>query len=608
MKLSSFPARFGFSALLSLLVAGQAFALEKYRVNGRAAANQTVEFEVYMPLQHTVELDQLLVSLHTPGSANYHKWLTPQQFNARFGPRTADVARVTEALKRYGLNVTRTHSHGVHVEGTVSNVENAFATSIMNGVSARGSRKLISSNALTLPAALTQTGAQVVHFSPVIRNRVYSHAKPVSEPENRKSPKGGYWFTDLKQAYGFPSYQSLTGKGVNIGILMSSDYNDTDMQLYFGHEGLKPPVVVRRPVLGGAAFDVNNNGGSVEVSLDLQQTGGMAPDATLYLYNIPDLSDQAIIAGYLQIVEENQADIVSSSFGGPEATYGPDYNNGQDFTGILQVYESLFKQGNAQGITFVASSGDNGALDLPPVEYFTTTPQNPPQVTGTYQVGVEWPAVSPSVTGVGGSNLITTYVPGSLESNYIRENADGDPLEPEDPYNFGNLIAAGYWGSGGGKSVIFPKPDYQQLVRTGSAKYRTVPDLSLHMGGCPVGSYQPCGPDRSYDYVYAGGNLYGVIGTSASAPDFAGLLALREQYVPGRIGNVNYVIYRLAQSQFNGTAPVNYFRTGVPGFNGFYHTHAGYNLVLGNGTLFGKEFIDAADLPAAGDPGTPSNP
>jgi subtilase family serine protease len=129
------------------------------------------------------------------------------------------------------------------------------------------------------------------------------------------------------------------------------------------------------------------------------------------------------------------------------------------------------------------------------------------------------------------------------------------------------------------------------------------------MGGCPAGiSYLPCGPDRSGDFTVFDGKLYGVIGTSASSPDFAGLLALREEYVPGRIGNVNYIVYKLAQEQFQGAAANPYFHTGVPGFNGYYHTHAGYNYVLGNGTVYGKNFIDAPDLPSAGDPLTPSNP
>jgi hypothetical protein len=52
-----------------------------------------------------------------------------------------------------------------------------------------------------------------------------------------------------------------------------------------------------------------------------------------------------------------------------------------------------------------------------------------------------------------------------------------------------------------------------------------------------------------------------------------------------------------------------YFHEGVPGFNGYDQTtRKGYNRVLGNGTVFGKNFIGASALPSAGDPQTSSNP
>jgi hypothetical protein len=84
---------------------------------------------------------------------------------------------------------------------------------------------------------------------------------------------------------------------------------------------------------------------------------------------------------------------------------------------------------------------------------------------------------------------------------------------------------------------------------------------------------------------------------------------LREELVPGRIGNVNTVVYQLAARQFSGRSPVPYFREGIEGFNGYYRTtRRGYNLVLGNGTVYGRNFIDIPALPAAGEPGSSSNP
>ena len=300
-------------------------------------------------------------------------------------------------------------------------------------------------------------------------------------------------------------------------------------------------------------------------------------------------------------MENNAADIVNSSFSGPEGFFTAAYNGGVDFTWEFQIFEDMFKQGNAQGITFVASSGDKGGLPLPSLECVSGQPS-------VFLPGVEWPASSPHVTGVGGTNLTTASNPPSLGSRYVSENANGDPLAPYDPFGCGADVSGGYWGSGGGASVIFPKPLFQYLVNTGSSM-RAVPDVSLQMGGCPFGTLGDCPADRSASLVVTGGVLYGVIGTSISSPDFAGLLALEEQYLGTRLGNVNYQIYALGAAQNAGIYKA--FHQGIPGFNGYDYSHQGakgYNMVVGNGTAIGRNFILAPQLPAAGTPQTPSNP
>jgi subtilase family serine protease len=394
-----------------------------------------------------------------------------------------------------------------------------------------------------------------------------------------------------------------------------SDYLDSDMAAYFGHESttsapIAVPKIIRFPIHGGSLFDANSDN-SLEAELDLQQAGGMAPGATLVLVNLPDGTDGSFLDGYLTLVENNNVDIVSTSFGGPEATYTAAYNGGIDQTGVLQAFNDIFKQGNAQGISFVASSGDFGGLGLPPVSYFTSPPHTPPVVVGNMLPGVEFFASSPYVTAVGGTNLQTTYNPPSLESNYVSENAYGDPLVPFDPYGTGNLVAGGYWGSGGGKSIIFAKPPYQYFVETDS-ETRALPDVSLQMGGCPADiSQRPCHSGDSYSYAIFAGKRIGLIGTSISAPDFAGILALEEQFLGGtRLGNVNYEIYAIAAAQPNVSgSPLDLLHQGQPGFNGaFYTTKTGYNFVLGVGTPLVRNFIFASQVSPAGDPQTPSNP
>ena len=611
----------GAAALSALMMGAHA---EVPHVSAALHADAAVQFDVYLPLQHEAELDQLLTELHSPNSASYHHWLTPEQFQERFGASQADIAKVAASLKAHGFTVVKTTAHGLRAAGTAAAVSRTFGATLRTTTVAGGRTAVRASQSLTLPAEISATGARIVAFAGTTHRL---HSQSLGKlPANAFSQDGPYFAYDLKQAYRFPSNQVLNGQGRTIAIVMASDFLDADMQAYFGYEQLGVPHYERIPVCVtglnpsdptatecGSAWD-SASGASFEVTLDLQQSGGMAPKARIQLYNIPDLSDTSILTAYQQIVDSNRADIVSSSFGEAEAFYLASYNAGVDYTYILQQYEDIFRQGNAQGITFVASSGDSGGLGLPSVNYFY--PDGNPV---TFLAGVETPAVSPHVTGVGGTNLVTTYTAGSLASRYVAENANGDPEVPYDPYGVGQNVSGGYWGSGGGTSVIFQKPAYQFAVQTG-ASMRTVPDISLQMGGCPGGiSVLPCpldGTDRSASVLaFAFGTpnqgYYGVIGTSISAPGFAGLLALYEERLGGqRLGNVNYLLYALGALAPNGnTFEGTVFHRHIPGFNGYdYSGNGGYNQVLGLGTPDVVNLMLAPQLPVAGNPTSPSNP
>jgi subtilase family serine protease len=275
---------------------------------------------------------------------------------------------------------------------------------------------------------------------------------------------------------------------------------------------------------------------------------------------------------------------VNSSFGLCELYYTAAYNGGTDFTSILQLQHDIFRQGNAQGITFVEASGDNGAYDCfdPTFSYLVK--------------GVENPADDTATTAVGGTNLVTKSIPGSRDSAYVRESAFADPYDPSSGAPPGAIF-----GSGGGISVLFPKPWYQELVNT-HARTRTVPDVAMHMGGCPVGAATPCNPDDSAVLTVVGGGLYEVVGTSASSPEFAGLLAVTEQTLGTRLGNADGYIYALS---LVGSEAV--YRQDIPGNNGYPTSH-GYNYVLGNGTPHAAVFAARPLAPRAGVPWTPSNP
>ena len=590
-----------------LALAGTSLAAGKAVVDGTAAAEQTVNFNIYLPLRDRAATEALLTKLHTPGSALYHQWLTPAEFNARFGPQASTVSAISRELAAHGLEVTEVHAHSLHVVGTASAVKSAFGAQLALAHFASGKQVMTHATPLQLTPALAAVGAVITDFSGTIHMQKPSVL--VGSPQNRESTTGGYWFDDLKQAYSYPSYKVLTGKGVTIGILMTPGFNPRDMTLYFSHEKIAVPHITTFNVEGGAPYNVNE---AAETHIDIQHSGGMAPQANIILYNMPDLDDDSILAGLTDIVEINAVDVVNMSFSGPEAGYTAPYNGGVDFTGVLGIYDDFFMEGDALGITFVSSSGDWGGKDIPAAACFSASPPVP---CGPMEVGIGIPESSPHVTSVGGTNLVTTHTAGSLNSAYVSENADFDALAGD--IFFGTSATGAIWGSGGGISSYFAKPSYQNLVSqkflpASAKKWRTTPDLALEMGGCPAGDLYfaingVCPPDRSFDWCALGGQFDGFVGTSLSSPDFVGLLALKIQSEGGRLGNENFDIYTLAAAQANGSSNQVY-RQDIPGNNGVYSTAPGYNLVLGNGSVISNNFVRGQSLPAAGIPQTPTNP
>jgi len=571
-----------------------------------AAVPQTapngVRAYIHLPLRNVGQLEKLVEQQSTPNAPLYHHWLTPQQFRDSYGPTISDLRAAAAALQSYGFKTTIT-TQGIFADAPQATVERTFGIHLRShteSVRQQQMSSLVADRAPILPAALSKLSAQVAAFSSVPAHRVFSRRIALkATPENRYSPVGPYWFDDLKQAYEYPAYQVARGQGKTIAIVMASDFLDSDMAAYFGHEHLAVPHIVRRPVGGGAPPFDPNSGVSAEVTIDVQESGGSAPGATIMVYLIPDLFDSSDIAGFVAVDEDNLADVVSYSAGQCELDYTAAYNLGIDMTGILQVYHQVFLQGNSQGITFMNSSGDSGALGCP---------NSFPFPTGVI-AGVSSPASDPNITGVGGTNLITSFIPGSLRSTYVSENAFFDRWAPGQG---GGEIVPGplpgqIWASGGGKSVIFGKPSYQLLVDT-HASTRAVPDVSLQMGGCPIGTATPasvCEKSRSAGVFVFGGQLAGFIGTSLSSPEFAGLQAIQDEVLGSRAGNVNFLLYSLARAESTGNGPI--FHNDIPGNNGYPSTR-GYNFVVGNGTVRGSQYAFRPFGPFAGDPQTPSNP
>ena len=562
---------------------------------------------VHLPLRNAAELENLVAQQSQQGSPQYHAFLTPQQFAARYAPASSDLAAAAATLKSLGF-ATQVTTQSVVADADQSTVQRVFKVNLRT-VSSNGRTALAADRAATVPTSLQSLHASIAlspKFLPIKHSTRAGGFTDGLVPDDRYGQYSEYWFTDLKEAYSYPAEPQANGAGRTIAIVMSNKPLQSDLQAYFDHEkfsaisGRAVPQLQFVDIDGGGPYDPHL---SDEVELDTQMSLGSAPGANEIVYDTPDLSFGAIYDAYQQVITDNKADIVSSSFGEGELFFGPAYNNGQDLTSIAtQQFHDLFLQGNAQGITFVASSGDmgaNGCVD--------------PNVTMAVKC-VSWPADDPNVTGVGGTNLGTTTMPPpstpgypysyALTSKYLGENANYDPLSVDIWYTGGAALPGEIWGSGGGVSTLFPEPLYQHLARNVIRGGRNVPDVSMHMGGCPSGALTPCAANRSYDVIYMGGRRYGLIGTSASAPQFAGLLAITEHNLGTRLGNANWYIYAVAAA-FGDRA---FHHRNIQGNNDGYTTSAGYDQVIGVGTPYGNVFSADPFAGLAGDPQTASNP
>ncbi|HEX2591866.1 MAG TPA: protease pro-enzyme activation domain-containing protein [Rhizomicrobium sp.] len=609
-------------------------------------ASRSVSFDVFLPLRNTAGLDALLAAQQDKKSPQYHKWLTPAQFKAQFGPTRATFAKVIASLRARGFTVTE-NTRSVRATGSAGAFNTNFGTQLVMAKTARAGdvQHVVSTAALKMPAELAAVNAQIYSFAPHVSHpystRVGSvsgsHTPKASDTDNRYSDTGPYWYTDLKQAYEYPSAkakaqvgetsQKLDGRGAIIAAMMASDVLDSDIQAMFDHEHWTdvtgkpaPKLAARINIFGGAPFDINA-GVSFESALDIQQELGGAPGAAVVLYNIPDLSDGSVFAGYVTMLDQNIVDVMSLSFGLCEAYYTPEYNGGVNYRGELKAQNELFKEANAQGITVLASSGDHAGKECIGLAYFNTG-------SGQYVTGVSNPAADPNVVAVGGTNLVTRNTPGSLGSGYVGENAWADPEIRQDPYGTGGSAKGAFWGAGGGYSHIFKKPAIQNLVNTGSDTWRAIPDIGMQVGGCPGGTSKlnangDCDGGNREDNgsgntqrsaavvsfgVGQGGGNYGVIGTSVSSPEFAGVVAHLVQ-LHGRQGDLKPYIYGLAAQQANGVVS-DIYHTNIPGFNGVQDTNLNpaYSLSTGVGTPRVVNFLGLPDMEKAGKPQSKSNP
>jgi subtilase family serine protease len=419
--------------------------------------------------------------------------------------------------------------------------------------------------------------------------------------------------TDFANLYDVqPLYQQgVTGQGRTLGIVTLANFTPSDAFAYWKALGLSvDPNRIQVVNVDGGAGAPSDASGSIETTLDVEQSGGIAPGARIIVYQAPN-TGQGFVDAFATAVDSNSADSISVSWGVWE--WFNDISTVSDpITGqpaeMLQFFHELFLRAAIQGQTLFASSGDAGAYDLN--GNLGCNPKTTP-LTCNLTLSVDDPASDPAITAAGGTTLpgLQQYCLNANCTLWYQINIPNERVWGWD-YLDGLCAKLGIpdpmacsifpAGSGGGVSILFARPDYQEsfpglrhsaqsqtYVIDGKLVYslpgnfigRNVPDISFNAD-----------PNTGYVVYYTSDQFgFGVFafggGTSFVAPQLNGVTALLGQSVNSRIGLLNYPLYDLAHAAKGYKGPQPSLHAISDGDNWFFFGSNGFNPAAGLGTL-----------------------
>ncbi len=563
-------------------------------------------------------LQALLDAQQDQSSPSYHQWLTPDQFGQQFGPSDQDMQAIEAWLQSHGFQVAP-NSRGrtvIEFSGTAAQVQQAFHTEI-HKYAVNGETHWANASDPQIPQALSPVLEGIASLHNFAKKPAYHLGGAFSKSRTTGKvhalqpvftfPYGTFcgpadcYFVG---PYDFAAIYNLTplwaatptaidGTGQNIAIIARSDVAIQDVRDFRNLFNLPAmdPIILNNGADPGLVPD-----DETEADLDVQWSGAVAKGATINLVVSESTeTTDGVDLSVVYAVEHNIAPVVSESFLQCELFLGA---SGNTFENAIR------EQAAAQGITFLTASGDQGSAGC---DYVTSNSPTP----ATHGLMVNGLATSPYGIAVGGTDFLNfgvNYTVTSVQQPSPYWNLSNDTNQasakgyiPESTwnstctnnvfvvFNYGktpeascNNSQAANWvetvGGSGGKSNCtaptgpnpsnctggYPKPSWQSAPGVPQDGARDIPDVSLFASsGFMSSAYIICEADQpqghgscgltnpTYDFLAIGG-------TSASAPAFAGIMALVNQYTQSAgQGNANHVLYKLASSQTQTNANCN---------------------------------------------------
>lgn len=509
-----------------------------------------ISIAVGLALPDPSGLEQFLQTVNDPTSPRYHHFLTQDEANASFNPTPEAEQRVIGWLQAGGLQVTATFPNHLLVDatGSVSQIERLLHVSINDyhgPVQGTDMTFRAPSNNPTVDASVADVVDSVSGLDTAHRFYILN-----SGPNGKAHGAPAYYPQDFANAYDVnPLWNAgYRGAGQHIGItLWNAPPSDAQLNSFGTTTGAAVATQANHklnviPVDGGTT---TADGG--EAGMDIESSGGMAPDATIDYYEAPtDSTGNPTDAGLEDALNMAGTDAygnlqITNSWGGCEASSISDP--------FISATDSIFASNSATGHNYFFSSGDSGSS------------------CGGTDPMPDYPASDPHVTTVGGTKFsanVGTSWPGEAAWAYC-----GSAFA---------CLLQGYGsspvGSGGGYSTIFARPSWQTNSGLAANGKRGYPDIAAD-GDPSTGAY----------VCYGTGTSCGQIGgTSLSSPLWAGMTADINGYLASQgkasLGYLAPLLYSMA----NASQPYAAFHDITSGTNGKYNATTNWDAVTGLGS------------------------
>lgn len=443
------------------------------------------------------------------GSPDFHRWLTPEEFGALYGPSDDDINTVTGWLQGHGFAIDKVSKGRIFIEfsGTAGLIQKAFHTEIHRYM-VRGERYIANRSDPSIPEAIAPVVAGVVSLNSFLAKPLHTNGGGF-----HRDSKIGKWVPDIDESatrtrpdasrsgsnfqlvspYDFAAVYNvlplwkagIDGTGQSIAIAGRSDIYLSDVASFRSAFGL--PAKVPTVIVNGVDPGIPSAEDKLENTLDVEWSGAVAKGAAIKLViTASTAGTDGAFSSAAYIVDNNVAPVLSFNYGACELALGTSAN---------AAINALWQQGATQGITIVVASGIRGTAACDDGGVATND--------ATHGAGVNGAASTPYDIAVGGTDLNWHALDNSGATFWDSRNAaNGSSAKgymPEVPWSASvlsdnaNIDPVNVVGRTGGVSACtspggtapstcsggYSKPTWQTGMGVPADGKRDVPDVAL---------------------------------------------------------------------------------------------------------------------------------